>query len=113
MIVGQVPGQRPRIQDVAAHIKESTGGRIDILVATHQHWDHLSGFVDAKDVFQQIEIGQVWFAWTENPQDSLAKQLNTKKAKSASSPPKGISAYDRKCKNISRSCRRWTVRNRT
>jgi len=29
-------------------------GAIDVLVATHQHWDHLSGFDQARDLFDQV-----------------------------------------------------------
>ena len=77
VIVGQVPGKRPGIQEVAQHIKDSTGGRLDLLVATHQHWDHLSGFVDAKEVFQKMKVGQVWLAWTENPADAFCRSIRS------------------------------------
>ena len=40
-------------QVVAATSRETTGGRIDVLVATHEHWDHLSGFVQAGSVFDR------------------------------------------------------------
>ena len=26
-----------------------TKGRVDLLIATHEHWDHLSGFIQAQD----------------------------------------------------------------
>jgi beta-lactamase superfamily II metal-dependent hydrolase len=80
VIVGQVEG-RPNIRQVAQHIAESTDNRLDVIVATHQHWDHLSGFVDASDVFQKIDVGQVWLAWTENPADHVAKNLHEKRKK--------------------------------
>ena len=28
---------------------ETTGGRLDVLVVTHEHWDHVSGFLQAED----------------------------------------------------------------
>src|SRR5206468_9215011 len=34
---------------VVADIAKTTNGTIDLLLATHQHWDHLSGFVQAGD----------------------------------------------------------------
>jgi len=55
----------------------TTGGRIDLLVATHEHWDHLSGFVQAKDAFSQLKVGEVWLGWTEDPKDELAKKLRS------------------------------------
>ncbi|HEY0553561.1 MAG TPA: MBL fold metallo-hydrolase, partial [Thermoanaerobaculia bacterium] len=45
------PDGGDRMRQVAASLRDSTGGRIDVLVATHQHWDHLSGFDQARDLF--------------------------------------------------------------
>lgn len=59
------------VDDVAAETK----GHVDLLVITHEHWDHLSGFIQAKDSFAKIAFGAVWVAWTEDPQDPLATQL--------------------------------------
>ncbi len=56
-----------RINRVAESILESTGGRLDALVVTHEHWDHISGFLQAESVFARLEIGEVWMAWTEDP----------------------------------------------
>ena len=30
-------------------------GEIDLLIATHEHWDHLSGFVQAKQSFDKTQ----------------------------------------------------------
>jgi hypothetical protein len=77
VIVGQV-AKRPGIGAVAQHIADSTNNRLDVVIATHQHWDHLSGFIDAKDIFKDCGIGEVWMAWTEDPADALAKKLRQK-----------------------------------
>lgn len=60
---------------VAENVLEVTGGKLDVLVATHEHWDHLSGFVQARDVWEKFDIGEVWLAWTEDPADELAQEL--------------------------------------
>ena len=60
---------------VVDDISETTGGRLDVLVATHEHWDHLSGFVQAQAAFEALKIGEVWLAWTEDPSDELARKL--------------------------------------
>lgn len=52
-----------------------TGGRIDVLAVTHEHWDHVSGFAQARGRFDRLAIGQVWMAWTEDPADPLARKL--------------------------------------
>lgn len=69
------PDGDDKVRAVAGHILESTGGRIDVLVATHEHWDHLSGFEQARDLFEKLKIGEVWVAWTEDPDDKVARSL--------------------------------------
>src|SRR5215203_2120362 len=64
-----------KMKRVAEHILESTGERIDLLVATHEHWDHLSGFEQAREVFDRLKIDQVWVAWTEDLEDPVSRGL--------------------------------------
>jgi len=68
-----------KMRRVAESLRDSTGGHIDVLVATHQHWDHLSGFDQAREIFDQIEIGEVWVAWTEDPDNDLAVRLRARR----------------------------------
>lgn len=53
---------------------------LDVLVATHEHWDHVSGFAQATGTFDEFEIGQVWLAWTENPHHPVATRLRRERA---------------------------------
>jgi hypothetical protein len=68
-----------RMQKVAQSISETTAGHLDRLVVTHEHWDHLSGFLQAQAIFDAVEVGEVWLAWTEDPQDDLANELRHRK----------------------------------
>ena len=43
---------------------------------THEHWDHVSGFLLAESKFKDFEVGEVWMAWTENPDDPQARELD-------------------------------------
>jgi hypothetical protein len=58
---------------------ESGQARLDVVVATHEHKDHLSGFNQARDVFNRMDIGAVWLAWTENLSQDEAKALKQAK----------------------------------
>jgi hypothetical protein len=69
------------MRTVAESVVETTGGQLDVLVATHEHWDHLSGFLQAKEVFDGLDVGEVWLAWTEDPDDELAAELRKRKAR--------------------------------
>lgn len=60
---------------VVDNLVTDTGGEVDVLAITHEHWDHLSGFNQAKDSFKKLTVGEVWVAWTEDLTDDLANQL--------------------------------------
>ena len=77
-----------QIQRVANSIYETTRGRLDALVVTHQHWDHVSGFLQAQSVFNRFEIKEVWLAWTEDPTDAVALELTVNKAKATTAMKK-------------------------
>ena len=64
------------LQAVAEDIAHTTNGHLNVVVATHEHQDHLSGFWYAREVFRaKITVGQVWLAWTEKLSDPRAAQL--------------------------------------
>ncbi len=54
---------------VADLVKADCGGRLDALVMSHRHKDHLSGFGTAatKNVIAELEPGLVVRPWTEDP----------------------------------------------
>lgn len=73
------PDGANRMRAVVRDIKEATGGCIQVLVATHEHWDHLSGFQYARAIFDELQIEEAWLAWTENPDHPLANQLRQRR----------------------------------
>jgi glyoxylase-like metal-dependent hydrolase (beta-lactamase superfamily II) len=70
--------------DVVDHIIQTTGGHVDLVAATHEHWDHISGFAQAKDSWTdktRLTVGEVWLSWAENRNDPLAKKLRQQREK--------------------------------
>ena len=49
--------------------RTTTGGHLHLLVATHEHLDHVSGFRSQMAKFKGMTIDHVWLAWTEDPTD--------------------------------------------
>src|SRR6476620_4661305 len=48
---------------VVEHIIETTGGHVDLLAATHEHWDHISGFGQAREIWtdkSKLTVSEVW-----------------------------------------------------
>ena len=79
------PGPEP-IADVAARIvRDVTGSdgvpRIDVVVATHRHQDHVSGF--ASPVWKDVQVSEVWMPWTENPDDPAARKIRNAQSSGA------------------------------
>lgn len=61
--------------DVATDVEAATGGEIHLLIVTHAHWDHVSGFAQAARIFQRMRVHDLWLAWTEDPADPPARRL--------------------------------------
>lgn len=70
-------GAAPLDEVVQGIIRDVTDGdgkaRIDVVVATHRHADHVAGFADP--AWEQVEVGEVWLPWTEDPKDPLAREI--------------------------------------
>jgi hypothetical protein len=64
------------VKELKGSATSKTKPQLDVLVATHEHWDHVSGFHPDGKLFDNFSIEKLWFAWTENPEDDDAKVLN-------------------------------------
>ncbi len=72
------PDRTTRLQKIAKDIAVSTNSHLHVVAATHEHTDHLDGFRLASDTFETIQIDDLWLAWTEDPDDPVAKELRQK-----------------------------------
>lgn len=55
--------------------------RIDVVVATHRHLDHVSGFEYVQ--WDTVSVGEVWMPFTENPTDDLGRSIKEEQARKA------------------------------
>jgi glyoxylase-like metal-dependent hydrolase (beta-lactamase superfamily II) len=62
-------------QITKAIAKQLAGAPLDVVVGTHQHNDHLSGFVHCEAAFRKIGIQQVWLSWLDDPADKRAQAI--------------------------------------
>jgi hypothetical protein len=70
------------LAQAVADIRDVTGGHLHVLIATHEHWDHVAAFsqVPLQTLLSKMTIDHVWLAWTEDPADPLAQKVaKTKK----------------------------------
>ncbi len=69
---------KTRLTTIVKHIKTQLKGKLlDVVVGTHQHNDHVSGFVHCEKDFTDA-IKQVWLPWIDNPKDKDAKKIMKK-----------------------------------
>lgn len=68
-------GTMDRIMD---NLETITEKKLELVVATHAHRDHISGFGKFADRFADFQIGEVWLPWTDNPDDKDAFALQKK-----------------------------------
>jgi beta-lactamase superfamily II metal-dependent hydrolase len=71
---GPVP-MKDVVAQIVADATEQPGGdpRIDVVIATHRHLDHISGF--ALPAWSKVKVDEVWMPWTENPDDARARAI--------------------------------------
>jgi len=67
------------IQAAFDNIVQVTGKKLDVVIATHAHQDHVSGYGAFADQFQQFTIGEVWMPWTDDLSDATARKWHEKK----------------------------------
>lgn len=61
------------VQQLVASVSEGTAPHIDVVIATHRHRDHISGFDN--DVWGDVDVDEVWMPWTEDPEDPEAARI--------------------------------------
>jgi hypothetical protein len=75
-VIAGTPESPERMKQVAEDIARETGGDLHLVAVSHEHWDHVSGFVEAGEVFDRMRVHNLWLGWTEDPRDELARQLS-------------------------------------
>ncbi|WP_148415455.1 hypothetical protein [Noviherbaspirillum massiliense] len=81
-LIGVARNPKETMARVVQDISTACDKHIDVVVMTHEHWDHASGFSaqQAREIFSQITIGEVWYSWTEDPLNALGIKLRQERA---------------------------------
>jgi Metallo-beta-lactamase superfamily len=74
-VLQHTPAESTKMRQVAADLAKEAGRHIDLLVVTHEHWDHVAGFSHAQSVFKEFTFGRVWLSWAENADDPDARAV--------------------------------------
>jgi hypothetical protein len=70
-------GDLDLIDRAVDQIGEATRHKLAVVIATHSHQDHISGF---SEKFTKFDIDEVWMPWCEDTRDKTAMKLQKKHA---------------------------------
>jgi beta-lactamase superfamily II metal-dependent hydrolase len=65
-------GNLGTMEQVLHDIGVVTGRKLALVVATHEHADHISGFGSRAEDFARFDVGEVWMPWAMNDRDPQA-----------------------------------------
>ncbi len=68
------------MEKVVNNIAEVTNRKLEIIIATHAHRDHIYGFGRFAEVFSKFKVGEVWLPWTWDENNEEALKLQKKHA---------------------------------
>jgi len=70
------------VERIREDVREEGGTpRIDVVIGTHRHQDHVSGFDSA--LWSEVEVTEVWMPWTEHPTDPEARSIRETQSRAA------------------------------
>lgn len=72
-------GSRAHIEPFVTELKRDVKDKVDALVVTHEHKDHVHCFDVCRDLFAegQFETNQIWMAWTEEDGNTSVEKWKT------------------------------------
>lgn len=63
------------MEDCVQDMKKTTGGRLALVILTHYHADHMSGFATNYDDFAGLDVGAVWITNRLDPDNKPASRF--------------------------------------
>jgi len=71
---GAKSGTAKRLNPYVENLLEYLDNKVDALVVTHEHQDHVLGFDKCNKLFDNLKVENMWLAWTEKQDDDQVKE---------------------------------------
>lgn len=79
---GQVRPLRDTVEQLIDDLRDDEAtAHVDVVIATHHHADHIAGF--ALESWEQVDVGEVWVPFVEDPRDPDAQALRQSQVRAA------------------------------
>lgn len=75
-----------------AHMAQETNKELSLIIVTHRHADHVTGFSKCKDIFKDFKVGRIWMSFYEDPGDKNAVALQANIVAKASQLQQALAA---------------------
>jgi beta-lactamase superfamily II metal-dependent hydrolase len=66
------------IDAAVVQMARDCGGKLALIIMTHRHADHISGFAKCRDVFGNLSVDAVWMPWFEDPENKDAMRVQAR-----------------------------------
>jgi beta-lactamase superfamily II metal-dependent hydrolase len=63
------------MQKIVDNISEVTDKKLVVIIATHAHQDHISGFGKFAEMFTKFRIDEIWLPWTWDETNKVARKM--------------------------------------
>jgi beta-lactamase superfamily II metal-dependent hydrolase len=63
------------IRDAVTQMAKDCNSHLSLIIMTHRHADHISGFGTCSDIFSGITVDRVWMPWFEDCKNNDAKAI--------------------------------------
>jgi glyoxylase-like metal-dependent hydrolase (beta-lactamase superfamily II) len=68
-------GNEEREKEIAQSIRDTVNGKPVTIVLTHQHKDHLTGFITAAEIMKKLQVSELWLSYLDEPNGKEAKAM--------------------------------------
>jgi beta-lactamase superfamily II metal-dependent hydrolase len=74
------------MRSAVEHMAQDCDHHLSLVIMTHRHADHISGFGTCSDIFKQITVDRVWMPWFGDPGNKTAHAFQASLTSLASHP---------------------------